>query len=175
VAWEAVEYIYSVRTESVKNYHICPGLIFRCSQSWKVPISFVMSIRPYLSTRISVAPTGCISVIFDLGHIYENLLRKSKSGCHRANIRHFTKKHKYVSLLVVTFNHHKSALFEWNGIRLLGDLWRHKYYTNMPPCDTHELTVLFIHSISHQTYVSSLTILQATYITIILYQHHTEQ
>ena len=35
-------------------------------------------------------------------------------------IRHFTWRHnKYVLLLPATFNHHKSALFDWNGIKLL--------------------------------------------------------
>jgi len=138
-------------------------------------ISFIMSIRSYLSTYISVAPIGSISVIFYPGHIYENLLRKSKFGWNRANIRHFTSRPRYILLFLVTFNRHKSAFFEWNGIRLLGDLWRHKYYTNMPQCDIHALAILFIHNISHKTYVSSLTILRATRITIILYHHHTEQ
>lgn len=155
----------------MKNYHVCHVLIFRCSPSWKTPISFIMSIRSYLSTYISVAPIGSISVIFYPGHIYENLLRKSKFGWNKANIRHFTSRPRYILSLLVTFNQHKSAFFEWNGIRLLGDLWRHKYYTNM----SHALTILFIHNISHETYVSSLTILRATCITIILYHHHTEQ
>jgi hypothetical protein len=49
-------------------------------QSQKALTSFVMSIPPCLSACISVAATGWISVKFDTGDIYENLLRKSKRG-----------------------------------------------------------------------------------------------
>jgi hypothetical protein len=38
----------------------------------------------------------------------------------RKNVSHFTWIPEYVLLLPVTLNHHKNALFEWNGIRLLG-------------------------------------------------------
>jgi len=139
----------------MKNYDICHALTFRFSPSWKAPISFVMSIRPYLSTYISVAPIGSIFVISDPGHIYENLLTKSKFGWNRVNIRHSTSIPKYILLLLVTFNHHKSAFFEWNGIRLLGELWRHKYYTNMPQCDIHALAILFTHSLPQNICVIS--------------------
>jgi len=46
------------------------------AQPWKAPISLAMSVRP--SACISAAPTGQISVQFDMGYFSENLSWKSK-------------------------------------------------------------------------------------------------
>ena len=51
---------------------------FRCFiQSWKTPISFIISVRPSVrsTARISAVPTGRISVKFDSVIFYEILSR----------------------------------------------------------------------------------------------------
>jgi hypothetical protein len=50
------------------------------------------------------------------------------------NFGQFTRRPKYILLLPTTSNRHKSALFEWNSISLLGQPRRYKYYANVPQC-----------------------------------------
>jgi len=49
-------------------------------------------------------------------------------------IRQFALRSKYVLLLPLTLNHHKSAVFEWNGIRLLRYPRRCIKSANTPQC-----------------------------------------
>jgi hypothetical protein len=41
---------------------------------------------------------------------------------------------KHILLLLATLAVHKSALFDCNGIRLVGEPRRHKHYANAPQC-----------------------------------------
>ena len=59
-------------------------LLRACAQPRKAPNSFVVSVR--LSTCTGAAPTGRITVKFDIGILYGNLSRKSKFGQNRGNI-----------------------------------------------------------------------------------------
>jgi hypothetical protein len=75
----------------------------------------------HLTAGISAAPARRISVIFDTGDYYEDLSINSKFGYNGLKISDILHEEpKYVLLLPVTLNHYKSALFELNGIRLLG-------------------------------------------------------
>jgi hypothetical protein len=53
------------------------------------------------------------------------------------NFGQFTRRPKYILLLPATSNRHKSALFEWNSISLLGQPRRYRYYANEPQCCIH--------------------------------------
>jgi hypothetical protein len=87
--------------------HICmdtESTSYFCPSVW-------LSVCPY--TQIGAAPTGQIYVKFDTGDLY---------------IRLITWIPTYVLLLLITLNYHASVLFEWNGIRQLGQPRWYKYY-----------------------------------------------
>jgi len=55
-------------------------------------------------------------MIFDIGDIYK--IRRETP--YLVKVGQFARRPKYVSLLPAILNHHKCAVFEGNGIRLLG-------------------------------------------------------
>jgi hypothetical protein len=48
----------------------------------------------------------------------------------------------------VTLNRHKSAVFEWNSLRLLGYPRRYKHYANAPQC-----YVIHVHRLSSYAFI----------------------
>jgi hypothetical protein len=58
------------------NAGINMTLLWRVRIMHKAPVSFVISVCP--SACISAATTGRISLKFNIGNFYENLLRNSK-------------------------------------------------------------------------------------------------
>jgi len=104
----------------------------------KVPLwsemKYPVILRPVYIVTWSALPLSCLSIchmyqcssqLMDFHDIwYLGLLWKYveefqiwlKSG---KSIRHFKRRSRYVLLLLGTLNCHKSALFNWNGIRLL--------------------------------------------------------
>jgi hypothetical protein len=94
-------------------------VIAQCVVSWRyaVPVTVFWSYGwPSLLTPefFSGAPTGRISIKFGIGDFYGSLNR------NLVNIGQFTWTPNYVLLLSAMLNHHKSAVFELNGIRLVG-------------------------------------------------------
>jgi hypothetical protein len=72
-------------------------------------------------------------VKFDVGNLYENMSTKSNFGYNQAKISDtLLEDPTYILLLPAILRRHKGALFEWNGIRLLGQPRRYKNYANAP-------------------------------------------
>ena len=80
--------------------------------------TYCFGMPVHVSTCISTAPTGWNSmtvVIEDFMKIWQN----ANFVKMWQNIRHFTRRHNYILLLLATLNYHKCSAFEWIGIRLL--------------------------------------------------------
>jgi hypothetical protein len=75
-----------------------------------------MAVRP--SACFGPAPTGRISVKFDIGDPYESPWIKSRFDENGAKISVTFHEDHYVLLLAAVLNRHKSS-FELNGITLL--------------------------------------------------------
>ena len=119
------------------------GKVKRLELWWQLyltslPERDVRNIRPmdFCSTECtSAAPTRRISVTFYTGDFYEDLSINFKFGYNRlktSGTLHGDP--KYVLFLPVTLHRHNSTLFEWNGIRLLGQPRRYKNCANAPQC-----------------------------------------
>jgi hypothetical protein len=98
-----------------------------------------MSVRPSvcqsqsvrLSACVSSAPTGRISVKFRIGSLLRKYIEKIQIWLTlEENIWHFTRRPEFILLLPAKLNHHKSALFERNGMKMLGYPRWYKYYAN---------------------------------------------
>jgi hypothetical protein len=104
-----------------------------------MPICFFISICPHVSAQL---PPDRFLWNLILGTsmkvCWENP-RLVKSG---QKIGHFTRWPKYVLLLLATLDCHKSAPFQWTGIRLSG--W-HRRYNTARICHS---VMLYIHCVS---------------------------
>ena len=67
---------------------------------------------------------------FPWSFILGTFIKICRENPNLAKLGQFRWRSKYVLLLPATLNRHESALFQWNGIRLLGQPMRYKYYAN---------------------------------------------
>jgi len=111
------------------------------------PAAFVMSVL--LPAWIRVAPTGRISLKFCIGYFYENLSGNSKFIKVGQNMGHFTWRPKYFLSFSAALWRHKSALFHWDGKRLLEQPTRYKYHANVQEC--YGLSILLLKHYSQAT------------------------
>lgn len=92
------------------------------TQSRKAPTSFVMSVRPSVCPSFAMYQPRLPLDVFPSNLVLETFLKICRQNPNLAQIRQkyraFSWRPKYVWLLPATFNPHKSALFEWNGIML---------------------------------------------------------
>lgn len=104
------------------------------------------------------------AVKLDIRDFYENLPRKSKFCSITQKYQTLYMKTYICLVLAAIFHCHKSTLFKWTGIRLLGLPTRHnKYYTNTPQCYVvHTLPIFSHHNppvclppLTVQTYVTN--------------------
>jgi hypothetical protein len=102
----------------------------------KAPISFTMSnclsICLCLSAQLPLDAFPWNLILGTLMKICWKNRNLTKIG---KNIGDITWTPKYVLLLPVTLNHHESAVFKWNGIRLFGAPKGYKQYVNLLRCD----------------------------------------
>ena len=86
---------------------------------------FLVGLRTYQHPGISALHTRSLFVKFDIEDFHENLPRKSRFDSGRTRLlRTLHDGTKYILLLPAKLNRRKSALFEWNVIRLLGTTGR---------------------------------------------------
>lgn len=70
--------------------------------------------------------------VFSEIRYWEPMSRKSKFGWNRTKLGLFTLRLKYAVFSSATLNPHTSALFQWNGIKLLRWPRRYKHHANVP-------------------------------------------
>lgn len=111
-----------------------------CScKSWRVPISFIMSVCPRVSTQLPPNRHLWNLILGILWKTYQK--NQNLVTIADKNIGTFTRRHTCVSLLL-TLNCHKSALFEWNGIRLSGEPRKYTHYGKFKSNSTIEKALL---------------------------------
>jgi len=115
-------YIVIIRCTEIFDHPVQARISFNCAfvGQRKVPLNLIMSFR--LSACVMADPNWWISVKFYVAVFYQNLKNHPppQMGLKPGKIIwHFTWRSNYVLLLSAKFNQHKSALVEWNCMRLL--------------------------------------------------------
>ena len=95
---------------------------------WSVLPSVCLAVCPHVS---SWPPTEQIYVKCLM---LETFMKIRRPNPNLVKIGHFTRIPACVWMSPVTLTCHTSALFEWNGVRLLGMPRMYKYCINAPPC-----------------------------------------
>jgi hypothetical protein len=101
--------------------------------SWKAPVSWVMFVRSSPCTVLARLPLGEFPwnlILEAFMKICRDMPNVVKTG---GKYRTFYTKTLYILFLPATINRYKIALFEWYGIRLIGEPGRHRRCTNAPP------------------------------------------
>jgi hypothetical protein len=117
-------------------------LVADCVQSWKAPISSVMSVFMYQHGYNLADLREIWGILWKYVKKIKVWLKSGKS------IGRLTWRPTYVLLFLVTLNRHNSALFQWNGIRLSGS--PRKYSTMRK---RHNVT-LYAHSLAWSQYAN---------------------
>jgi len=121
----------------------------------------------FLSVWIRAAPTGRISLKFYIGYFYENLSRKSRFIKVGQKMGHFTRRPKCVLSFSAVLCRHKSALFQWDSIRLLEHPTRYKYYANVQECHViRTLSILLLKHCSQATQSPSSSSWKTTFLRL---------
>ena len=93
-----------------------------CVHIQKASTTFIMSVHPSVLTYQfgSHWMDFCEICYLRLSLKSSKILKMLLQKC--TNIWNLTWRPSHVSLLLATLNHHKSTVFEWNGMRLLGGI-----------------------------------------------------